>query len=90
MTFGWQASKQNEEIEKLSFSSSKISLQNLSLFALNLPLPSRLRQIIEQSDPQGELNDVSITWSENKARIPVVGGLFGTQGPKFEISGTLN
>ena len=90
MTFGWQTPKKNEEIEKFSFSSSKISLQNLSLFALNLPLPSRLRQVIERSDPRGELNDVSITWSENKARIPVVGGLFGTQGPKFEISGTLN
>jgi uncharacterized protein (TIGR02099 family) len=90
MTFGWQAPKPNEEIEKFSFSSSKISLQKLSLFALNMPLPSRLRQIIEQSDPRGELNDVSITWSENKARIPVVGGLFGTQGPKFDISGNLN
>jgi uncharacterized protein (TIGR02099 family) len=55
-----------------------------------MPLPSRLRQIIEQSDPRGELNDVSITWSENKARIPVIGGLFVTQGPKFDISGTLN
>ena len=90
MTFSWQVPKKNTEIEKFSFSSSKIGLQNLSLFALNLPLPSRIRQIIEQSEPRGELNDVSITWSENKSTIPLVGGLISGQGPKFDVSGKLN
>jgi uncharacterized protein (TIGR02099 family) len=90
MTFSWQVPKKNTEIEKFSFSSSKIGLHNLSLFALNLPLPSGIRQIIEQSEPRGELNDVSISWSENKSTIPLVGNLISGQGPQFDISGKLN
>ena len=90
MTFGWQAPKKGSELEKFSFSSTKISLQKLSLFALNLPIPNRIRQIIERSEPSGELNDLSVTWSERKSDIPFVGGLISGQGPKFDISGKLN
>lgn len=90
MTFGWQVPKKNSELEKFSFSSTKISLPNLSLFALNLPIPNRIRQILERSEPSGELNDLSITWSERKSDIPFIGGFISGQGPKFDISGKLN
>lgn len=90
MTFGWQAPKKDGELEKFSFSSKKISLQKLSLFALNLPIPNRIRQIIERSEPRGDLNDLSVTWSERKSDIPLVGGLISGQGPKFDISGKLS
>lgn len=90
ITFSWQVPKKNGELEKFSFSSAKISLQNLSLFALNLPIPNRIRQIIEQSEPRGELHDLSVVWSDTTSGIPLVGGLIGSEGPKFDIAGKLN
>ena len=90
MTFGWQAPKGDGELERFSFSSAKISLENLSLFAMNLPIPNRIRQVLEQTEPRGELNDVDITWAEPKSNIPLIGGLLSGQGPKFNITGTLN
>ncbi|MEY2889748.1 MAG: hypothetical protein RIQ30_1346, partial [Pseudomonadota bacterium] len=90
MTFGWQAPKRDGELEKFSFSSAKISLENLSLFAMNLPIPNRIRQVLEQAEPRGELLDVDITWAESKSNIPLIGGLLSGQGPKFNITGTLN
>ena len=90
MTFGWQAPKRDGELEKFAFSSAKISLENLSLFAMNLPIPNRIRQVLEQTNPRGEINDVEITWAEPKSSIPLIGGLLSGQGPKFSISGTLN
>ena len=90
MTFGWQAPKRDGELEKFAFSSAKISLENLSLFAMNLPIPNRIRQALEQTEPRGELNDVNITWAEPKSNIPLIGGLLSGQGPKFTITGTLN
>ncbi|NDC21419.1 MAG: membrane-like protein, partial [Burkholderiaceae bacterium] len=82
MTFGWQAPKRDDELEKFSFSSAKISLENLSLFAMNLPIPNRIRQMLEQAEPRGELLDVDITWAESKSNIPLIGGLLSGQGPK--------
>ncbi len=90
MTFGWQAPKRDGELEKFSFSSAKISLENLSLFAMNLPIPNRIRQVLEQTEPRGELKDVDITWAEPKSNIPLIGGLLSGQGPTFNITGTLN
>ena len=90
MTFGWQAPKRDDELEKFSFSSAKISLENLSLFAMNLPIPNRIRQMLEQAEPRGELLDVDITWAESKSNIPLIGGLLSGQGPKFNITGALN
>ncbi|BEI35960.1 YhdP family protein [Polynucleobacter sp. HIN6] len=90
MTFGWQAPKGDGELERFAFSSAKISLENLSLFALNLPIPNRIRQVLEQTEPRGELIDVDITWAEPKSNIPLIGGLLSGQGPKFNITGTLN
>ena len=90
MTFGWQAPKRDGELEKFAFSSAKISLENLSLFALNLPIPNRIRQVLEQTEPRGDLIDVDITWAEPKSNIPLIGGLLSGQGPKFNITGSLN
>ena len=90
MTFGWQAPKRDGELEKFSFSSAKISLENLSLFAMNLPIPNRIRQILEQTEPRGELKNVDVTWAETRSNIPLIGGLLSGQGPKFNISATLN
>jgi len=90
MTFGWQAPERDGELEKFAFSSAKISLENLSLFAMNLPIPNRIRQVLEQTEPRGELIDVDITWAEPKSNIPLIGGLLSGQGPKFNITGTLN
>ena len=90
MTFGWQAPKGDGELEKFAFSSAKISLENLSLFAMNLPIPNRIRQVLEQTEPRGDLIDVDITWAEPKSNIPLIGGLLSGQGPKFNITGTLN
>ncbi len=90
MTIGWQAPKRDGELEKFAFSSAKISLENLSLFAMNLPIPNRIRQVLEQTQPRGELIDVDITWAEPKSDIPLIGGLLSGQGPKFTITGNLN
>ncbi len=90
MTIGWQAPKRDGELEKFAFSSAKISLENLTLFAMNLPIPNRIRQVLEQTEPRGELIDVEITWAEPKSNIPLIGGLLSGQGPKFSITGTLN
>ena len=60
MTLGWQIPKKDSELEKFSFSSTKISLEKLTLFALNLPIPNRVRQLLEQNNPRGELNDIEI------------------------------
>jgi uncharacterized protein (TIGR02099 family) len=90
MTFGWQVPKRDGELERFAFSSAKISLENLSLFAMNLPIPNRIRQVLEQTEPRGELNNVDITWAEPKSNIPLIGDLLSGQGPKFNITGTLN
>lgn len=90
MTLGWQIPKKDSELEKFSFSSAKISLEKLTLFALNLPIPNRVRQILEQNNPRGELNDIALTWSESKSNLPFVGALISDQGPKFDISASLS
>lgn len=90
ITLGWQTPKRDGELEKFSFSSTKISLENLSLLAKNLPIPGRIRQILEQTEPRGELNDIEVTWAESPSNIPLIGGLLSGQGPKFNISASLN
>ena len=90
MTLGWQIPKKDSELEKFSFSSTKISLEKLTLFALNLPIPNRVRQLLEQNNPRGELNDIALTWSESKSNLPFIGALISDQGPQFDISASLS
>jgi uncharacterized protein (TIGR02099 family) len=71
MTFYWTPTKAGEEIRDFGFSSPSISVRDATLFALNLPLPSKLHRIILGSKADGFLENVDIQWAESVTALPL-------------------
>jgi uncharacterized protein (TIGR02099 family) len=71
MSFYWTPPKAGEEIREFGFASPRISVDDATLFALNLPLPSKLHRIIAGSKASGLLENVDIQWSEKSSALPL-------------------
>jgi hypothetical protein len=66
MTFRWRPPGPDGEIKEFGFSSPKILVEDVALFALNLPLSKKVHQWIKVSEADGELQDLDVHWSESK------------------------
>ena len=71
MSFYWTPPKAGEEIRDFGFSSPSIRVEDATLFALNLPLPKKLHQIVLGSKASGFLENVDIQWAENSSAMPL-------------------
>jgi len=71
MSFYWTPPKAGEEIREFGFASPRISVEDATLFALNLPLPNKLHRIIAGSKASGLLENVDIQWSEKSSALPL-------------------
>jgi uncharacterized protein (TIGR02099 family) len=71
MSFYWTPPKAGEEIRDFGFSSPRISVDDATLFALNLPIPKKLHRIIAGSKASGLLENVDIQWSEKTSALPL-------------------
>jgi uncharacterized protein (TIGR02099 family) len=71
MSFYWTPPKAGEEIRDFGFASPRISVDDATLFALNLPLPNKLHRIIADSKAGGLLENVDIQWSEKSSALPL-------------------
>ncbi len=93
ITFRWRTPEAGGEIKTFGFSSPKIQLEDISLFALNLPLSKKIRQWVKVAAANGELKNLEMNWSENKsalANLPVPGNWFSNVKLDFSISAKLN
>ena len=92
MTFRWRPPAGDEEIKEFGFSSPKISVEDIALFALNLPLSKKVQQWIKASKADGELQDLDISWSESKSPLSALnipGGWFKSSKLGFNVSAKL-
>ena len=92
MTFRWRPPAGDGEIKEFGFSSPKISVEDIALFALNLPLSKKVHQWIKASKADGELQDLDINWSESKSPLSALnipGGWFKSNKVDFTVSGKL-
>ena len=92
MTFSWRPPGADGEIKEFGFSSPKILVEDIALFALNLPLSKKVHQWIKVSEADGELQDLDIHWSESKSPLSALnipGGWFKSNKLDFSISGKL-
>ena len=92
MTFRWRPTKSGEEIKEFGFSSPKILVEDVALFALNLPLSKKVHQWIKASKAEGELQNLDVSWSESKSPLSVLnipGGWFKSNKLDFSISAKL-
>ena len=92
MTFRWRPPAGDEEIKEFGFSSPKILVEDIALFALNLPLSKKVQQWIKASKADGELQDLDITWSESKSPLSALnipGGWFKSSKLGFNVSAKL-
>jgi len=92
LTFRWRPPKAGGEIKEFGFSSPKLLVEDISVFALNLPLPKKIRQWIKLSNASGELQNVDIKWAETKsafASLPLPGSWFNSNRLDFNVSATL-
>ena len=92
MTFRWRPPAGDGEIKEFGFSSPKISVEDIALFALNLPLSKKVHQWIKASKADGELQDLDINWSESKSSLSALnipGGWFKSNKLDFTVSGKL-
>lgn len=92
MTFRWRPPGADGEIKEFGFSSPKISVDDVALFALNLPLSKKVHQWIKASQAQGELEDLDIHWSESKSplsALKIPGGWFKSNKLDFNVSAKL-
>ena len=90
MTFRWRPPAGDGEIKEFGFSSPKISVEDIALFALNLPLSKKVHQWIKASQADGELEDLDINWSESKSPLSalnIAGGWFKSNKLDFTVSG---
>jgi len=71
MSFSWTPPKIGEEIRDFGFSSPSIRVEDVTLFALNLPLPHKAHKIILGSKASGLLENVDIQWAENASAMPL-------------------
>ena len=92
MTFRWRPPAGDGEIKEFGFSSPKILVEDVALFALNLPLSKKVHQWIKASKADGELQDLDINWSESKSPLSALnipGGWFKSNKLDFTVSGKL-
>jgi uncharacterized protein (TIGR02099 family) len=92
MTFRWRPPGPDGEIKEFGFSSPKISVEDVALFALNLPLSKKVHQWIKTSQAEGDLEDVDIQWAESKSPLSALnipGGWFKSNKLDFNISAKL-
>ena len=92
MTFRWKPPGADEEIKEFGFSSPKILVEDIALFALNLPLSKKVHQWIKASQAYGELQNLDIHWSENKSALSALkipGGWFKSNKLNFNVSAQL-
>jgi uncharacterized protein (TIGR02099 family) len=92
MTFRWRPPAGDGEIKEFGFSSPKISVEDIALFALNLPLSKKVHQWIKASKADGELQDLDINWSESKSplsALKIPGEWFKSSRLDFTVSGKL-
>jgi len=92
MTFRWRPPSGDGEIKEFGFSSPKISVEDIALFALNLPLSKKVHQWIKASKADGELQNLDINWSESKSALSAFnlpGGWFKSSKLDFTVSGKL-
>ena len=93
ITFRWRPPKDGGEIKEFGFSSPKIQVEDIALFALNLPLPKKIHQWIKISEADGELENVEMNWSESQSALsalPIPGNWFTSNKLDFTISAKLN
>jgi uncharacterized protein (TIGR02099 family) len=89
MTFRWRPPGPDGEIKEFGFSSPKILVEDVALFALNLPLSKKVHRWIKDSHADGELQNLDITWSESKsslAGLNVPGNWFKSNRLDFTVS----
>ena len=92
MTFSWRPPGADGEIKEFGFSSPKILVEDVALFALNLPLSKKVHQWIKASQADGELQDLDIRWSESKSALSALnipGGWFKSNKLDFSVSAKL-
>jgi uncharacterized protein (TIGR02099 family) len=92
MTFRWRPPGPDGEIKEFGFSSPKILVEDVALFALNLPLSKKVHQWIKVSEADGELQDLDIHWSESKSPLSALnipGGWFKSNKLDFSVSAKL-
>ena len=92
MTFRWRPPGADGEIKEFGFSSPKISVEDVALFALNLPLSKKVHQWIKTSQAEGDLENVDIQWAESKSPLSALnipGGWFKSNKLDFSISAKL-
>jgi uncharacterized protein YhdP len=92
MTFRWRPPGADGEIKEFGFSSPKISVDDVALFAQNLPLSKKVHGWIKASKAEGELEDVDISWSESKSplsALKIPGGWFKSNKLDFSVSAKL-
>ncbi|MGV0962633.1 MAG: YhdP family protein [Polynucleobacter sp.] len=93
ITFRWRPPKDGGEIKEFGFSSPKIQVEDIALFALNLPLPKKIHQWIKISEADGELQNLDMNWSENQSALsalPIPGNWLTSNKLDFTISAKLN
>jgi uncharacterized protein (TIGR02099 family) len=92
MTFRWRPPGDDGEIKEFGFSSPKISVEDVALFALNLPLSKKVQQWIKASQAEGDLENLDIQWSESKSPLSALnipGGWFKSNKLDFTVSAKL-
>ena len=92
ITFRWRPPKEGGEIKEFGFSSPKIQMEDIALFALNLPLPKKIHQWIKISEADGELQNLEINWAESESALsalPIAGNWFSANKLDFTISAKL-
>ena len=92
MTFRWKPPGDGGEIKEFGFLSQQILVEDVALFALNLPLPKKVRQWIKASEADGELQDLEINWAESRsalAALPIPGTWFNADKLDFTVSAKL-
>lgn len=92
MTFRWRPPGADGEIKEFGFSSPKILVKDVALFALNLPLSKKVQRWIKDSQANGELQNLDINWSESKSALSTLklpGNWFKSNKLDFTVSGNL-
>ena len=92
MTFRWRPPGADGEIKEFGFSSPKILVKDIALFALNLPLSKKVQRWIKDSQANGELQNLDINWSESKSALSTLklpGNWFKSNKLDFTVSGKL-
>lgn len=92
ITFRWKPPTDGGEIKEFGFSSSRIMMEDASLFALNLPLSKKIHQWIKAANAKGQLENVEINWSENPSalsNLPISGNWFASNKLDFNVRAKL-